>query len=112
MAKVAPFHSKVRTLHHDNNQCKTGNNIETSTRCRDRRATALQRVRKALAHNAKGRPDPLGGLRHSTDGLRLACPYSILGPPDKLGDRQARQTRQAFHSAARSRWTPPERLDD
>jgi hypothetical protein len=30
MAKVAPFHSKVtKDVHHDNNQCKTGNNIET-----------------------------------------------------------------------------------
>jgi len=29
MAKVSPFHSKVTLdVHHDNDQCKTGDNIE------------------------------------------------------------------------------------
>jgi hypothetical protein len=30
VAKVAPFHSKVTLdVHHNNNACKTGNNIES-----------------------------------------------------------------------------------
>lgn len=35
MAKVAPFHSKLdtdRKVHHDNNQCTEGNNIEGKNR--------------------------------------------------------------------------------
>lgn len=33
MAKVSPFHSKVTLdVHHDNNQCKTGNNIESNNK--------------------------------------------------------------------------------
>ena len=34
MAKVSPFHSKLpgTGVHHDNNKCTTGNNIETHNR--------------------------------------------------------------------------------
>lgn len=34
MAKVAPFHSKLpgTQVHHDNNACTEGNNIESSNR--------------------------------------------------------------------------------
>ncbi|QFT84957.1 hypothetical protein FIU88_08210 [Halomonas sp. THAF12] len=32
MAKVAPFHAKDSGVHHDNNSCTEGNNIETKNR--------------------------------------------------------------------------------
>lgn len=35
MAKVSPFHSKLKTdrrVYHDNNSCTEGNNIETRNR--------------------------------------------------------------------------------
>lgn len=32
MAKVSPFHSKKQTVHHNNNSCTEGNNIEKENR--------------------------------------------------------------------------------
>ncbi len=32
MAKVAPFHSVKQPVHHDNNKCTEGNNIESENR--------------------------------------------------------------------------------
>ena len=32
MAKVAAFHSDKQTVHHDNNKCTEGNNIEAVNR--------------------------------------------------------------------------------
>ena len=32
MAKVSPWHSIKANVHHDNNNCNTGNNIESENR--------------------------------------------------------------------------------
>lgn len=32
MAKVSPWHSIKATIHHNNNNCNTGNNIESENR--------------------------------------------------------------------------------
>jgi len=32
MAKIAPFHAEKSAVHHDNNQCTEGNNIETKNK--------------------------------------------------------------------------------
>lgn len=32
MAKVSPWHSIKQTVHHNNTECNTGNNIETENR--------------------------------------------------------------------------------